>query len=103
MMISTKNYPMKGGICEKKDCYILSVSLPGIERENITTKVENGFLIISALAHENETSSKTTYQRSFYVGHSVTEDVMKSTYKRNTLKIIIPKNINEKQKSMAFA
>lgn len=103
MMITSKNYPMKGGICEKKDYYVLSVSLPGIERDNIKTKIEDGFLTISALANGNGADSMTMYQRRFYIGHSVTEQDIKSTYKRNLLKIIIPKNINSKQKNIAFA
>ena len=103
MMISGKNYPMKGGICEKRNYYIFSVNLPGFERENISTDIENGFLIISASTKGEENKSVETYQRRFYIGHSVTEADIKSSYKRNVLKVFIPKNLNHKSKSMAFA
>lgn len=102
-MISSKNYPMKSGLCEKKSSYILSVHLPEIEQEDISMDTKNGFLVLSASKKLEENDFVETYQRRFYIGHSITKADIKSTYRRNVLKIYIPKELNNKAKSIAFA
>ena len=47
-MMSTKHYPMKSDIREKKDIYLLEIDLPGCRKEDIKAYVEKGYLHIAA-------------------------------------------------------
>lgn len=64
--------------------YIITVEVPGSNKSNIKTKIENGQLIISAKLSEEKEDNSTTYYR---------HERHMSSYQRN---IILPADIDEK-------
>ena len=99
---------MKTDIKEKKDHYELEVDLPGYEKEDIKIELSDGYLTIHASMNksvdEEEKDSKYVHKeryvgnssRSFYVGDNVKEEDIKASFKNGTLKLIIPKEKQEK-------
>lgn len=99
---------MKTDIKEKKDHYELEVDLPGYEKEDIKIELSDGYLTIHASMNksvdEEEKDSKYVHKeryvgnssRSFYVGDNVKEEDIKASFKNGTLKLIIPKERQEK-------
>ena len=97
-----ENSIMKTDIKEKDGKYILEVDLPGYEKENISLKLKDGYLEISAeiKREENSTSKekiihKERYYgectRNFYVGDDIKEEDIKAEFKNGILKITLPK------------
>ena len=90
---------MKTDIYEKQNKYILEIDIPGIKKENIKIKYENGYLTITG--EKNTLSANpNTYirrerffgeiKRSFYIGIKK-ETEIKAIYKEGTLYISFPK------------
>ncbi len=90
---------MRTDIFEKQNKYILEIDLPGIKKENIKIKYENGYLTI--MAEKNILSSgPDSYirrerfygeiKRSFYIGIKKETDI-KANYKDGILSISFPK------------
>ena len=100
---SNANGLMKTDIKEKKDAYELSVAVPGVNKEDITVELADGYLNISATTkHEkNDEGDDHHYirreryygscSRSFYVGEDVTEEDIKAKVENGILTIDIPK------------
>ena len=99
---------MKTDIKEKKDHYELEVDLPGYEKEDIKIELSDGYLTVHASMNksvdEEEKDSKYVHKeryvgnssRSFYIGDNVKEEDIKASFKNGTLKLIIPKEKQEK-------
>lgn len=99
---------MKTDIKEKKDKYVLSIDLPGYEKDCIKIDIDNGYLTVHAKTnHHEEEKEEGKYvrkerymgecSRSFYVGDDVKEDDIKASFKNGTLHIEIPKHEENKQ------
>ncbi len=99
---------MKTDIKEKKDKYILSIDLPGYDKDCIKIDIDNGYLTVHAKTnHHEEEKEEGKYvrkerymgecSRSFYVGDDVKEDDIKASFKNGTLHIEIPKHEENKQ------
>ncbi len=93
---------MKTDIKEKEDGYLISIDLPGYEKENISVDVENGYLNIQAKTdssrEENEEGKfvrKERYvgecSRSFYVGEEIESEDVRATFRNGTLHLEVPK------------
>lgn len=80
MFHRTPRFDMK----EKKDKYVITVEVPGSNKDSIETKIENGRLSISAKVSEEKEDKTTTYYR---------HERRISSFKRN---IILPSDIDEK-------
>ena len=90
---------MKTDIYEKQNKYILEIDTPGIKKENIKIKYENGYLTITA-EKTVLSSNPNTYirrerfygeiKRSFYIGIKK-ESEIKAIYKEGILYISFPK------------
>ena len=99
---------MRTDIKDKKDHYELEVDLPGYDKEDIKIELSDGYLTIHASMNksvdEEEKDSKYVHKeryvgnssRSFYVGDNVKEEDIKASFKNGTLKLIIPKEKQEK-------
>lgn len=99
---------MKTDIKEKKDKYVLSIDLPGYDKDCIKIDIDNGYLTVHAKTnHHEEEKEEGKYvhkerymgecSRSFYVGDDVKEDDIKASFKNGTLHIEIPKHEENKQ------
>lgn len=92
---------MKSDVREKEDSYILEIDLPGCEKEDIKTYLDDGYLVVSAelnKKHEEDNGKlirserySGQYQRSFYVGTDIDQDEIKASFKHGVLKLIVPK------------
>ena len=99
---------MKTDIKEKDGLYLMTMDLPGFDKDNIKIELKDGYLTITAAKglDQDEQEAKTgTYirrerfagscQRSFYVGEDITEADIKAEFKHGILKLFVPKK--EKQ------
>lgn len=97
--LSNNRETMRVDIKDEGSHYLLLVDLPSIDRNNIQMDLEDGYLTIRA-AHEETNDEKDrrgnyirrerfsgTYQRSFYVGDSITEQDIDASYDNGTLSV----------------
>ena len=95
---------MKTDIKEKDGLYLMTMDLPGFDKDNIKIELKDGYLTVTAEQNkekeENE-EEKGGYivrernygscSRSFYVGDHVTENDVKAAYKDGALHLSFPK------------
>ncbi len=94
---------MKTDVLETDQDYTLLIDLPGIEKDNVSAELKEGYLNITASASQQDDSQDEngrylrrerfagTYTRSFYVGDAVTETDIKAKFENGVLKLTIPK------------
>ena len=94
---------MKTDVREHEHGYELDVDLPGIKKEDVKVKLDDGYLTITATsAQNNDEKDKKgnyirrerfsgSYSRSFYVGDEVKETDIKAKYDNGVLQLSIPK------------
>ena len=100
---------MKTDIKEFDDKYEVEIDLPGFKKDEITMKLENGTLTVSAakgLDKDEEDKEKKyvrreryagAMSRSFYVGKDITEKDIHGKYENGILMLDIPKKAPEKK------
>ena len=94
---------MKTDVKETDGTYELEIDLPGFKKDEISVKLENGYMTISA-TKGLDTEKKDKHgkiirqeryagamQRSFYVGEGVKTEDVKAKYEDGVLKLDIPK------------
>lgn len=94
---------MKTDIKECDNAYEMDIELPGFKKENVSAKLENGYLTISAAKdlEKDEKTDENVYirreryagqcARTFYVGEDVQQDDIKAKFEDGILKVTIPK------------
>lgn len=94
---------MKTDVKETENSYNLDVDLPGLKKEEINAKLENGYLTISVSkgydkSKKNEDGKYIRRERysgqcarSFYVGENIRQEEIKAKYEDGILKLQIPK------------
>lgn len=94
---------MKTDVKEKENGYEVAIDLPGFKKEEVTAKLEDGYLTISAQKDVNndEKDEDGKYirrerytgqcRRSFYVGEAVEDNEIKARFEDGILKLEIPK------------
>ena len=94
---------MKTDVKETDSSYEVDIDLPGFKKDEISAKLDNGYLTISAAKglDKDEKDKKGKYirkeryagamSRSFYVGDAVTQEDIKAKYEDGILKLAIPK------------
>ena len=97
------NAMMKTDVKEKENGYEVAIDLPGFKKEEVSAKLEDGYLTISAQKDVNNDEKgevgkyirreRYTCQcmRSFYVGEAVEEEEIKARFEDGILKLEIPK------------
>lgn len=94
---------MKTDIKETDAGYEMDIDLPGFKKENVTAKLENGYLTISAAKgmDKDEKNNEGVYirrerycgqcARTFYVGEDVKQEEIKAKFEDGILKVFVPK------------
>ena len=102
---------MKTDVLEKDGSIELIMDLPGVSKENIEIKLEEGNLIISASTSSNKSTEEKSenknyirkerhsgkYTRSFFIGQNVTTDDIKAKFENGTLSLTFPKEKPEQE------
>ena len=94
---------MKTDVKDTENGYEVDIDLPGFKKDEITMKLENGTLTVSAakgLDKDEEQKDKKyvrreryagAMSRSFYVGEHLNEEDIKAKYEDGILKLSVPK------------
>ena len=94
---------MKTDIKELDAAYEMDIDLPGFKKEDVSAKLENGYLTISAAqgVDKDEKNDKGVYirreryagqcARTFYVGEDVKQEDIKAKFEDGILKVTVPK------------
>lgn len=105
---------MKTDIRESEGGYDVLVDLPGFSKDEISVKLENGYLTIAASRgsdqEENDKDGKFirreryagTVSRSFYVGDALTQEDVRAKYENGILKLTVPKKEVEKEEKNPY-
>ena len=111
-MMSTKHYPMKSDIRERKDNYLLEIDLPGCHKDDIKAYVDKGYLHITASMNKEKEKGHGKYlrreccygqyERTFFIGSGISQDDLEATYKHGVLRIKIPKEPQNNNKTIAI-
>ena len=90
-------------ISETDNSYQIDMDLPGSSKDDIRAELSNGYLIVRASRtsqREEHMESRTYitkerytghYQRTFFVGHKITEEDIKARFRNGLLTLTIPK------------
>ena len=97
---------MRTDIKETEDQYVLSVELPGFNKEDVKLSLKDGYLNISATAQNEEEEKDGKFlrrerytgamTRSFYVGEDITEEDVKAKFGNGVLTLALPKEAPKK-------
>lgn len=99
---------MRTDIKETEDQYVLSVELPGFNKEDVKLSLKDGYLNISATAQDEEEEEEKdgkflrrerytgAMTRSFYVGEDITEEDVKAKFGNGVLTLSLPKEAPKK-------
>lgn len=94
---------MKTDIKETDSSYEMDIDLPGFKKEDVSAKLENGYLTITAAkgVDKDEKNENGVYirrerysgecSRTFYIGEAVKEEDIKARFEDGILKISVPK------------
>ena len=99
---------LRTDIKETEDQYVLSVELPGFNKEDVKLSLKDGYLNISATAQNEEEEEEKdgkflrrerytgAMTRSFYVGEDITEEDVKAKFGNGVLTLSLPKEAPKK-------
>lgn len=94
---------MKSDVKETDQAYEVTMSLPGVKKEDVKAELKDGYLTIQATtgsdSEEKEENGRYirrerysgSCSRCFYVGDAVTQEDIKARFENGTLKLEIPK------------
>ena len=94
---------MKTDVRETENSYEVDIDLPGFKKDEISIRLDNGYLSISAAKglDKDEKDKEDNYirreryagtlSRSFYVGDAVSEEDIHAKYEDGILKLSVPK------------
>ena len=107
-------YIMNTDVKEKENAYELDIELPGFKKENISAKLDDGYLTIEAATDTNNDEKddngkyirKERYSgrcsRSFYVGKNVKQEDIQAKFEDGILKLTVPKEEPEKVEQQKY-
>lgn len=94
---------MKTDVREVEGAYELDIDLPGFKKDEVTARLENGYLTISAAKglNKDEQDKEGNYirrerytgamSRSFYVGEDVRQEDIHAKFEDGILRLSVPK------------
>ena len=105
---------MKTDVKETDNSYEVDIDLPGFKKDEISAKLENGYLTISAakgLDKEQQDDDGTYIRkerysgqcaRAFYVGNDIKENDIQAKYEDGILRLTVPKKAPEKIENKGY-
>jgi HSP20 family protein len=75
---------------EEADAFVLTVDMPGFERDEISVTWNEGQLDIAAEHVDEEHGRKKTYHRSFRLPKDIEVDEIGATYRNGVLEVTLP-------------
>ncbi len=99
---------MKTDIKETKDAYELAIDLPGYQKDQVSVRLDQGYLVVSTEKKtENEEKDENgkylrrerfsgSMKRSFYVGDSIKQDHIQARFENGILRLHIQKEDQKK-------
>ncbi len=96
-------------IYETDDDYIMTISLPGVRRDNVKVKLENDSLIIFGKVNYEEImnrryvlneTEKGNYFRRFNISDSIDKSKIEAMYENGQLTLMLPKKENVKPRNI---
>jgi HSP20 family protein len=75
---------------EEEDAFLLTVELPGFERDEITLTWDDGVLNVAAEHVDESRGRERTYSRRFRLPKDVDEDAIEATYRNGVLEVRLP-------------
>lgn len=93
---------MKTDVRETNSAYELDIDLPGFKKDEVTAKLENGYLTICAAKSADKDDKENgkyirreryagSMSRSFYVGEHIRQDEIKAKFEDGILRLTVPK------------
>ena len=110
----SKKSMMRTDIKETKDNFNILIDMPGVNKDNISVELHNGYLNVSVAIDEKKeevNNDKFILQerftsncsRSFYVGDKIQDADINAQYKDGVLNISIPKKeLKEEKKAITI-
>jgi HSP20 family protein len=99
-------------IAERKDAYLVSVELPGVNPDDIDVTLEGNLLTIQGERHQTQESSDQQFHRveRFYGGFrrtvslpsAVQADAIQASYENGLLQLVVPKAEEAMPKKIAI-
>lgn len=105
-------YKPAANIREDEKRFTIELALPGFEKEEISMKLENDVLTISAGHEKKESEVKYTrnefgfdakYSRSFILPEDIDNDAITAEYRNGILNVAIPKKEEQKPQTKEIA
>ena len=108
---------MNTDIRETEQGFEMAIDLPGVQKENLSAELKDGYLYISATVNrpDNQENTKARYlrrerfvgtmRRTFYVGDKVTQEDIHARFQDGVLCFFIPKKqqpVLEEKKMIAI-
>ncbi len=105
---------MKTDVKETDAGYEMDIDLPGFKKEDVTAKLEKGYLTISAVKglDKDEKNDAGVYirrerytgqcSRTFYVGEDVKQEDIKAKFEDGILKVFVPKTEPKKVEEQKY-
>ena len=75
---------------EEDDEFVLSVELPGFDREEITVTWDDGILNIAAEHRDEERQQRKTYHRRFRFPKTIDDEAIAAEYTNGILEVRLP-------------
>ena len=75
---------------EQDDAFVLTIELPGYEREDISVNWYEGRLSVSAEHEDEARGRRRTYHRTFRVPKEIEPEEVDATYRNGVLEVTLP-------------
>src|SRR6266498_1593851 len=85
-------------ISERKDAYLITVELPGVQLDDVQITMEDRLLTIQGERHIANDSSEQQFHRSITLPAHVMADAVQATVEDGVLQIVVPKMEEAKPK-----
>lgn len=105
---------MRTDVKETAQGYELAIDLPGIRKEDVKARLQNGYLVVNAASNvssdEKDTDGKFirreryygSMSRSYYVGDSVKEEDIHAKFEDGILRLTVPKSAPQKVEEQKY-